>query len=112
MGLKCHALSDQDKYNICKKAVKNPKLTQDDLAQKYKCNYSTISKILQKKEIWITTISISQDINIFCHKEGKFPKIEEALCLWIQNAQPEGSLFSSKLYGTSATHRYRNYFEY
>ncbi|GES72576.1 tigger transposable element-derived protein 6-like [Rhizophagus clarus] len=47
---------------------------------------STISKILEKKAKWFALVSTSASKKTFCHREVKYPQVEKALGLWVENA--------------------------
>ncbi|GBC02620.1 hypothetical protein RclHR1_04710008 [Rhizophagus clarus] len=47
---------------------------------------STISKILGKKSKWLILVLTSASKKTFRHREVKYPQVEKALGLWVENA--------------------------
>ncbi|CAG8729981.1 4538_t:CDS:2 [Cetraspora pellucida] len=60
-----------------------------DLASKYQVGKSTITDILKKKECWLA-ITIEEEGKIKKFRRPKWPKIEEALGLWVDNVLNSG----------------------
>jgi len=59
-------------------------------------NRLTISKIIKQKEKWLAILS-SNNIKTFYHKEVKYLQIEEALGLWIENANANNLMISKMI---------------
>ncbi|CAG8794362.1 5244_t:CDS:1, partial [Racocetra persica] len=78
-------LSAAQKYDICKEKEMNQNIKNVDLANKYNVRKSTITDILKEKEHWLA-ITIEEEGEIKKFRGPKWPKIEEALGLWVDNA--------------------------
>ncbi|GES83583.1 tigger transposable element-derived protein 6-like [Rhizophagus clarus] len=89
------AISEDIKQQICVYATKpeNKNKTQQQIADYFNQQYqglhidrTTISKILGKKAKWLALVSTSASKKTFRHREVKYPQVEKALGLWIENA--------------------------
>ncbi|GBB89547.1 hypothetical protein RclHR1_16270001 [Rhizophagus clarus] len=89
------AISENIKQQICVYATKskNKNKTQQQVADYFNqqnpglhIDRSTISKILGKKAKWLALISTSASKKTFRHREVKYPQVEKALGLWVENA--------------------------
>eukprot|EP01113_Clastostelium_recurvatum_P050132 TRINITY_DN9417_c0_g1_i2.p1 TRINITY_DN9417_c0_g1~~TRINITY_DN9417_c0_g1_i2.p1 ORF type:complete len:400 (+),score=118.31 TRINITY_DN9417_c0_g1_i2:135-1334(+) len=74
-------LTLQEKIAICKAISEQQGLTQSDLAERYHCSHSTISKILKNKDRWDHASSLTSPPKVRI-REPKFPLVEEALNQW------------------------------
>ena len=91
----CTAINDDIKQQICIYATKseNKNKSQQQIVNYFNqqnenlnIDRSTISKIVKKKDKWLAILSSSNNTKNFHHKEVKYPQIEEALGLWVENA--------------------------
>ncbi|GES94707.1 tigger transposable element-derived protein 6-like [Rhizophagus clarus] len=89
------AISEDIKQQICVYATKpeNKNKTQQQVADYFNqqnpglhIDRSTISKILGKKAKWLALVSTSASKKTFRHREVKYPQVEKALGLWVENA--------------------------
>ncbi|GES86601.1 tigger transposable element-derived protein 6-like [Rhizophagus clarus] len=89
------AISENIKQQICVYATKskNKNKTQQQVADYFNqqnpglhIDRSTISKILGKKSKWHALVSTSASKKTFRHREVKYPQVEKALGLWVENA--------------------------
>ena len=89
------AISEDIKQQICVYATKpeNKNKTQQQIADYFNqqnqglhIDRSTVSKILGKKAKWLAVVSTSASTKTFRHREVKYPRIEKALGLWVENA--------------------------
>jgi Tc5 transposase DNA-binding domain len=89
------AISEDTKKQICEYATKpeNKNRTQQQIADHFNqqnqdlhIDRSTISKILGKKAKWLAVVSTATSAKTFRHKEVKFPRVEKAIGLWVENA--------------------------
>src|SRR5215471_12585558 len=77
-------LNAAQKRELCEIKEKKPNLSNVDLAQKYNIGKSTVTDILNSKERWLI---ISEDQgNIKKFRGPKWPQLEGALSLWVDNA--------------------------
>ena len=49
-------------------------------------NRSTVTKILFKKEKWLSILSTQQDPSTVCQRSVKYPKLNKAMELWVKQA--------------------------
>ncbi|GES82215.1 tigger transposable element-derived protein 6-like [Rhizophagus clarus] len=89
------AISEDIKQQIYVYATKpeNKNKTQQQVADYFNqqnpglhIDRSTISKILGKKSKWLALVSTSASKKTFHHREVKYPQVEKALGLWVENA--------------------------
>ncbi|CAG8606980.1 16660_t:CDS:2, partial [Cetraspora pellucida] len=76
-------LSAAQKNDICQAKEMNPNIKNIDLANKYQVGKSTITDILKEKERWLATTEEEGKVKKF--RGPKWPKLEEALGLWVDN---------------------------
>src|SRR3954454_19863672 len=86
------------KQEICLKKRENLKLRDEDLAKENGLDRSTITKILKRRDKWL---SIGPNSNYAKHKtqkSPKFPQIEDALSQWLSlNIGNGGSVSDAQL---------------
>ena len=94
-------LSPHVKHQICLQKSKTPKVTNFHLAECYKCDESTISKILSQKEKWLSQdFAVSEDrIRL---REGKWPELDECLHQWFIAAEKAKLCVSDDILKTKA----------
>lgn len=72
------------KREICETKEKEPNLSNVALAQKYNIGKSTVTDILNEKERWLAISGDQGKIKKF--RGPKWPQLENALSLWVDNA--------------------------
>ena len=72
------------KCEICETKEKEPNLSNVALAQKYNIGKSTVTDILNEKERWLAISGDQGKIKKF--RGPKWPQLENALSLWVDNA--------------------------
>src|SRR5581483_2115583 len=77
-------LSAEQKCEICEIKEKDPRVHNIELAQKYNVGKSTITDILKESARWLTITESQKSIKKF--REPKWPQLEDALSLWVDNA--------------------------
>jgi hypothetical protein len=84
------AISDELRKKICLYSKDNPQKSQTDIANHFNDQFetlnidrSTVSKILKQKEKWLS-ITSSNSAKKFHHKKPKYPLLEYAMQLWIE----------------------------
>ncbi len=77
-------LSAAQKRELCEKKERNSSLSNVELAQQYKVGKSTITDILKEKERWLAISESQEHIKKF--RGPKWPQLENALGLWVDNA--------------------------
>ncbi|CAB5342952.1 unnamed protein product [Rhizophagus irregularis] len=77
-------LTAEQKCEICEIKEKGPYTSNVYLAQKYNIRKSTVTDILNEKERWLTISEEQRKIKKFCGP--KWPLLENALSLWVDNA--------------------------
>jgi Tc5 transposase DNA-binding domain/CENP-B N-terminal DNA-binding domain len=78
------SLSAKQKHEICEMKEKYLALQNVELAQKYNVGKSTITDILRESDRWLTITESQENIKKFCGP--KWPQLEDALGLWVDNA--------------------------
>ena len=100
------AISNNIKQQICIYATKpeNKNKNQQQIAdyfnqqnQNLQIDHLTISKILEKKAKWLAITSTPVSSKTFHYKEVKYPQIEIALNLWVENANANNLAVSEML---------------
>ena len=77
-------LTSLQKREMCEVKCEYPRLSLADLATQFKCGISTVSDILKEKERWMAIQDDSPDANIKKIRPPKWPKLEEAMTIWIE----------------------------
>ncbi|CAO1622183.1 unnamed protein product [Sympodiomycopsis kandeliae] len=83
-----------DRKRICLQHLRNPKLKQEDLAQIFGIERSTVSKVLKEQERWLSIADDSDDAAIVKHRNPRFPELEEQLATWAREAQAAGEILT------------------
>ena len=92
-------LSAAQKREICELKEKNPNTSNVSLAQQYGVGKSTITDILKEKERWLAILESQGSVKKF--RGPKWPQLEDALSLWVDNAlntkqDIDGSILKTK----------------
>ncbi|CAG8440880.1 5587_t:CDS:2, partial [Scutellospora calospora] len=88
---------------ICDFIDKNPNKNQTEVANFFNEKYeltldrTTISKTYKKKELWNTVNDKESSFDMYCHREVKYPNIENAIEIWVQQAVAKGLPLSDQL---------------
>ncbi|PKY29709.1 hypothetical protein RhiirB3_341185, partial [Rhizophagus irregularis] len=77
-------LSAAQKCEICEIKEREPNLSNVSLAQRYNIGKSTVTDILSEKEHWLAISGDQGSIKKF--RRPKWPQLEQALGLWVDNA--------------------------
>src|SRR5687767_9767108 len=77
-------LSAAQKRELCETKENEPNLSNVALAQKYNIGKSTVTDILNEKERWLAISGDQGNIKKF--RGPKWPQLENALSLWVENA--------------------------
>src|SRR5260363_297408 len=94
-------LTAAQKQEICKAKEQNQNIKNIDLANQYSVGKSTITDILKEKERWLAIAVEEQgEIKKFCGP--KWPKLEDALGLWVDNALNTGQDIDGHILKTKA----------
>ncbi|CAB5369969.1 unnamed protein product [Rhizophagus irregularis] len=81
------SLSFVQKKELCEWKRDNPSYNQNDLAKKYDISKPQVSRILKEKEKWLCIDIANKELSNQKRDRGaKFPEIESALYLWMQQA--------------------------
>jgi len=84
MSRKRVSLSAAQKRELCETKEKNPDLSNVELAVQYNVGKSTITDILKEKERWLAISESQGSVKKF--RGPKWPQLENALSLWVDNA--------------------------
>src|SRR4051812_2405828 len=91
------AISDEVKRQICEWEAANKNKRHIDIANHFNEIYSnltidrsTISKILSQSDKWKAVISTEDSVKMFRHKAVKFPLLDQAMNLWVENVTAGG----------------------
>jgi Tc5 transposase DNA-binding domain/Fission yeast centromere protein N-terminal domain len=98
------AISDDVKRQICEWEKANRGKRHAEIAAHFNETYphlnmdrSTISKILSQRDKWEVTTGTEDTAQIFRHKEVKFPVLEQAMNLWVENVTTGGVILTDLL---------------
>ncbi len=90
------AISVDIKKEICEYMLANTSVNHADVAlffnTKYELNIdrSTITKVWQSREKWLTVLSNSKTLHIFRHRSVQFPELDKALQIWTSQVVAAG----------------------
>lgn len=98
------AISDEVKRQICEWEKANKNKRHVDIANHFNEIYpnltidrSTISKILSQSDKWKATVITEDSIKTFRHKAVKFPLLDQAMNLWVENVTAGGVILTDLL---------------
>jgi hypothetical protein len=81
------SLSFTEKKELCEWKRDNPSYNQEDLSNKFDISVPQVCRILKEKEKWLSIdVSNKKFSNQRWDRGAKFPEIESALYLWMQQA--------------------------
>lgn len=81
---KRNILTAAQKRELCETKERQPNLSNVELAQKYDIGRSTVTDILNDKERWLVISGDQENVKKF--RSPKWPQLESALSLWVDNA--------------------------
>ena len=84
MSKKRTILTAEQKRELCKIKEKEPTTSNVYLAQKYNIGKSTVTDILNEKDCWFAISGDQGKIKKF--RGPKWPQLDDALSLWVDNA--------------------------
>jgi len=98
------AISVSLKHEICEWAKKNSNKRHHEIAKHFNeknptlnIDRSTITKILTNSENWSAAIEIESSKEIFRHRGVKFPILDNAMNLWVENVTAGGVILTDLL---------------
>src|SRR3954452_17449583 len=94
-------LSAAQKREICETKEREPSLHNVSLAQRYGIGKSTVTDILNEKERWLAISGGQENIKKF--RGPKWPQVEKALGLWVDNALNTKQDIDGNILKTKAT---------
>lgn len=111
-------LSNLDRRNICIFALQNPGHKQEDIANRFSVERSTVSKILKQKERWLS-VSVTEQYEVIklrysslllttrvpiltFVRPSKFPDLEYRLAEWVETVSKDGVVLSDALLRSKA----------
>ena len=90
-------LTLQSKQEICQRKQANPNLTLDELAEKYGCDRSTVSKILKTKTEWLSMQLTQSQAKTKVNQSVKFEELETSLAIWTQQVLLQNAILTDEL---------------
>ncbi|KAF9267516.1 CenpB-DNA-bind-domain-containing protein [Marasmius fiardii PR-910] len=75
-------LFNVDRQAICQFHLDHPTARQEDIANRFRVERSTISKILKHKAKWLN-VKPEEGLKVAKHRPSKFPELEFAMLAWI-----------------------------
>jgi hypothetical protein len=91
------SLTLAQKIDICKTKASNPGIKNTELAAKYGVGQSTIHDILKKKDRYLSRQPNSYTASLRRERAPKYPNIEQALALWIDQATNDNCTLSGHI---------------
>ena len=91
------ALSLGDKVEIIKLITKNPNLRHEEVAIKFNCGRSTITKILGEREKWLEEAEKGTSLTVLKQRESIWGTLEEALVIWVNQASSHNLIISDDI---------------
>lgn len=96
------SLTAAQKKEVCLKKISTPILKQKDLANEYGVSEGMIGSILKTKDHWLAIDTDSYQAGLRRERKIRFPIIEEALTLWVENAIKANLIISDNILLTKA----------
>lgn len=93
-------LRDRDRKDICLYHLEHPNARQEDIAEHFQVERSTVSKILKGKEKWLNAEDGLD--RAAKNRPSKFPEIEEVMRQWLQECTNNDTNISDLLIRTTA----------
>jgi Tc5 transposase DNA-binding domain/DDE superfamily endonuclease/CENP-B N-terminal DNA-binding domain len=84
--IKRRSFTALEKKQICLRKQESPKPKNKELALEFQCGETTISDILKESAKWLAINSDSNKTKNKKNRSPKWPTLDEALALWVQNA--------------------------
>src|SRR6266498_2122238 len=97
---KQNSLTAAQKKEVCLKKIAFPFLKNKNLAKEYVVSEGMISNILKAKDRWLAIDTESYQAGLKREKKVSFPKIEEALTIWIETALQAGLIITDNILST------------
>jgi hypothetical protein len=94
------ALSLGDKLEIIRLTAENPRLKHEDIAIRFGCGRSTITKILGEKGKWLEEEQKGSSLEATKQREAAWVQLEEALMIWINQASSKNLVISDDIIRT------------
>jgi DNA-binding Lrp family transcriptional regulator len=85
-GRKLVTLTNIQKKELCEYKINNPTKTYEEIGKKFGIGKSTVGDIIREREKWLLITESSTDVNKKRDRGGEWPQLEEALAIWIDNA--------------------------
>jgi len=99
---KRNSLTAAQKKEVCLKKLASPFLKNKDLAKEYVVSEGMISDTLKAKERWLAIDTESYQAGLKREKKVSFPKIEEALTIWVETVLQAGLIITDNILSTKA----------
>jgi len=96
------SLTVNQKIEICKIKERHPSTKNVELAFRYNVGKSTISDIWKKREHFLRRETNGYTGSLFRERPSKYPTIEQALALWIDQATADNRTLSEHIISTKA----------
>lgn len=77
-------LTAAKKCELCREKEKNPHISNIELATQYGIGKSTVTDILKEEAKWLSVLDTEKEKKAF--RAPKWPQLENALSLWVDNA--------------------------
>lgn len=90
-------LTNLDRRQICEYANEHKAATQEDIAQKWQVDRSSVSKILKFKEKWLSILPGTRAARVIKHRGGRFPQVEAEIVRRCRAKAEEGQYLGDKL---------------
>ncbi|CAG8558333.1 15117_t:CDS:2 [Gigaspora margarita] len=91
------SLSMKTKQEICQRKNEVPSLSIDQLSAEYSCDRSTISKILKKKDKWLTMQLTEPQEKIKVNQPAKFVELENAMDVWMRRVLLQNGILTDRI---------------
>jgi len=97
------SISNSLKKEICVFHIHNKTFKQNEIATYFNSKYNlnidrtTISKIINKKDKWVSIEEGEVSKKVFKHRKVKFPLLEEAMSFWIEQMTAKGVILTEVL---------------
>src|SRR6266498_2145856 len=99
---KQNSLTAAQKKEVCLKKIASPFLKNKDLAKEYVISEGMISDTLKAKDYWLAIDTELYQAGLKREKKVSFPKIKEALTIWVETALQADLIIIDNILSTKA----------
>lgn len=96
------SISLNTKIEICKAKESNPRIKNVELASRFNVGKSTVCEILKKRDYFLSLQTNDYTGSLYRERPSKYPTVEQALALWIDQATADNYTLSGHIISNKA----------